>query len=308
MNKRYSRRSLHQELLNDTRNSDDEQDVDLPPSHYFHKGKQPNRRVVYGLLDGDDEDEDEDAVNTSSTPRKLNFDAFGNEDTMDSSLDSSLIEHNSPAIPSTSKSVYANAIPTQDLDNDIFSSTSTNKRPTKSRKRVFSSEPDHLTYSFRGAKCAFPNPFKHLPNSVNDKAALPESHIDFSPVPNPKPRLLFADAHHAAQLRALEREEREEREMKEREAEAEKAGVATLDDLEDYQLDATECVDTASTSAPAAHVPANSNSRKRSATNQQPPVTPRPHKMLHPSHNDLLASARKSNKRAFKNTNRALFR
>lgn len=54
------------------------------------------------------------------------------------------------------------------------------------------------------------------------------------------------------------------------------------DELEEYQLDDTETV----------------TSKKRSATSQQPPVTPRPHKLLNPTHRDLLASAKKSNKRA----------
>lgn len=93
-------------------------------------------------------------------------------------------------------------------------------------------------------------------------------------------------------MKALQREEEE----KERESEQRK------DELDDYQLDSVECVDTATASAILPE-----QSKKRSATTQQPPVTPRPHKLMHPSHTDLLASAKKSNNRV-RNSGSALFR
>lgn len=140
-NKKYKsqhpRHSLHNELLNDTRSSDQEdQDDNLPPSAYFHKGNNARKRVIYGLLDDDEGDDLDEQIN--NTPRKLNFSDYENdfEDT------------DSPPQPSTSKSIYANAIPTQDLDDDIFSSTTT-KRPVKGKKGASraSPEPDHMTYS-----------------------------------------------------------------------------------------------------------------------------------------------------------------
>ncbi|TIA87048.1 hypothetical protein E3P81_04076 [Wallemia ichthyophaga] len=272
----HPRHSLHDELLNDTRSSDDERsDDNLPPSAYLHKGKDPKRRVVYGLLDDDDEEEDGFQEHASKSPRKLNFSDF----------DDSLDDLNTSPQPSTSKSVYANAIPTQDPDDDIFSGT-TNKRPVKGKsKRTSSPEPDFMMYSFRGAKCAFTNPFKNLPSAVKQRAHLPESHIDFSPLPNPKPRLLFADAHHASQLEALQREEEE----------SAKVSMHAKDELEDYQLDSVDCVDTGSLSGCSSS--GVEESKKRSACSQQPPVTPRPNKLMHPSHTDLLASAKKSNNR-----------
>ena len=130
----------------------------------------------------------------------------------------------------------------------------------------------------RGAKCAFPNPYKDIPPSVKRLSKLDPSHVDFLPTPNPKPKLLFADAHRESQAKAQAADEKAAKEKRKSMIEQ----PENDDELEEYQLDDTETV----------------TSKKRSATSQQPPVTPRPHKLLNPTHRDLLASAKKSNRRA----------
>lgn len=254
-------------LLSRKSSLSDVEDDDAPASSFFHKG--PRKAHGYGYETDEDDYDYEDQ-------------------------DDGFQIYQSPPVASSSK--YMDAIPSLDEEDNVFLAdskpsndikTRVKSRPKRQLKSVRSldddAEPDELVYSFRGARCAFPNPYKNIHPHFKHLSRLSPSHPDFTPSPNPKPKLLFADAHKKAQEEALEREENEAR------INTYGKSIDISNDqfciLEDYKLD--DCTE----------VVGQPQSRKRSAVTQQPPVTPRPTKtqnMFHPSHDERLASARKS--------------